>query len=181
MSTEINSLLLTVASQYVLEADTWGKTYGCEAPATLEAKSVYVNVMEDTKNLFNRIAPALAALGYNAYKVTIQGVADAAVSHYDMDLLVQDKFGDRVSTDSESGSFFCHCAPEDSEEILSYVNKIGGTRFSAKEDANWKISGLENWSSARRMVKNLQAAQSNPCVLPKTCYNKGINKATTEN
>ena len=201
MSDQINSLLLTVASQYVLEADTWERTHGSEAasnPDTTkpsgrywdeddslsvgpngerEEYSVadlhYKKVMEDTVETFDRIAPQLAALGHNTYKVTIQGSAGGDIDHYDMDLLVQEKFGDRVTTDSESGRFFCYCGPDDTDEILAFVQEIGGQNsgeqwttyggstgtasFSASEDDEWSILGLENWTSARIMVKVLQA------------------------
>jgi len=60
------------------------------------------------------------------HSVTIAGIAGSDIDHYDMDELVTEKFGSRVSTDSESGQFCCYCAHDDADEILAYVQEIGG-------------------------------------------------------
>jgi len=200
--TKINELLTEVCEQYVLQAHLWERTYGKlsgENPDTTEgsgrywdedeptaigpnnereeysvAALHYKRISQATVNLFNRAAPKLAELGYPTYKVTISGTAGGDVDHYDMDELVKEKFGLRATTDSESSCFYCFCSPEDADEILAYVQEIGGqnaglqwetysgdvgtANFRAREDDEWQIAGIGNWQMAQNMLEELATA-----------------------
>ena len=60
------------------------------------------------------------------YSKTIQGTsANEAPDHYEMDKMLEKKFGSEVEVDSEQGTFFAYVTAESADEVFAYVKEIG--------------------------------------------------------
>ena len=60
-------------------------------------------------------------------KVTISGYCENEnISHYDIDMSIDEQGFEGVSTDSESGGFYCYCTEDNVKQVTDYL------------DANWE-------------------------------------------
>ena len=89
-------------------------------------------------------------------KITIMGTQhDENISHYDMDQAIDEKFGksnEDITTDSESGGFYCYVAKPKLEEVLAFIeDKFPGFKTSTSDDG-FK-NPFVNWSDAENYVK----------------------------
>ena len=103
---------------------------------------------------------------------TIQGFEENNdISHYDIDKAVKKKFGDKISTDSESGQFYAYC----NETVLSDIIEWLGNNYPTlvlefyKSD-NPRNPYFENWTAAEHFCKENEFE----VVLPNDLLDKDI-------
>jgi hypothetical protein len=65
-----------------------------------------------------------------------------------------------VTTDSESGQFFCYTGEEKAQEILAFIRGEVDGSFNAEESLTFLIPGVtNNWPTARWYVREAREAQ----------------------
>lgn len=68
-----------------------------------------------------------------AKQFSLQGY-DKGIDHYDIDKALQDKFGNEVDTDSESGGFYAYCSETALERVEAFLKlRFPGLDFTSKE------------------------------------------------
>jgi len=74
---------------------------------------------------YKKVTKAVETFGKANFpvKVTITGVHPGDVSHYDMEDVVKEKFGDKVMLDSESGQFFCYAPAAISQKVVDFIEE----------------------------------------------------------
>ena len=85
---------------------------------------------------------------------TITGVYEGEISHYDIDRDLKEKFGGKISTDSESGQFFAYCNRNHEKEILEYIGKkYDNSAFKPTVSDN-DYDTIMNRTTAEKYVKD---------------------------
>lgn len=156
-----NELLKRACEAYVREADFWESTYGVNFHnVSDEDAEKYGEIMDDTRKIFYDVGEELSHLGYPVYYYYITGVTDRRWNHYSLDCEIEDEFREQVWGDSESSQFFMDVTTLPmAKKVLARVKKLAGDDFTicsiVEVHGKPRIRGLNNWTSARRLLKEL--------------------------
>lgn len=163
MSTEINQLLRMYAELLVADETFWKSVHGFGGDKS-QAEN-YSLFCAQNKAAQQAVLGDLKAAGYPVQEYTITGQAPNTVSHYDIDDRIKAEFGDQVSVDSEHSQLFIYTTEAVKDAVFARIQELAGTgmvtlysgdtypsSFSLEQDDELQISGLGNWTSARRWL-----------------------------
>lgn len=125
--------------------DTW------DAP---DSRNEYANILAEREEA---TAAYVAAGGLVTNCSLIGGLhGDTELSHYDIDDAVTEKFGDRVSADSESGGFYAYTDISVVDELDAFLKaNYPDLRYSiTRDDENARPLVLTNWNAAEAILKD---------------------------
>ncbi len=112
--------------------------------------------LREKYRLFGKTVEEAAGNIPNTFNTEIRGFENNfEISHYDIDKAVKQEFGDKISTDSESGQFYAYCNNKHVGEISEWLTSNYPTMNHKYEmiEGNRSKTVFDNWSAAVRFCK----------------------------
>ena len=146
-----------VAELMAAEAHNWKMVYGQEKEATQEEKDEYSALREHVEKRINSLIPDSEKLS-----ITLSGVAEEGVSHYDIEDSLQMFFkpGEGVQYDSESGQFWMYVKPSLVHQVLRWIDCHfpGKINLNISPNRYTKNPWFQNWTQAERYLASLEVS-----------------------
>ena len=153
---ELNEIKKEVARLMAMEAEAHKMVYGQEKEATQEEKDEYFALREHVEKRIDSLIPDSEKLS-----ITLSGVAEEGVSHYDIEDSLQTFFkpGEGVQYDAESGQFWMYVKPILVHQVLRWIDfQFPGKIDLVVEPNIWDTNPwFQNWSQARRYLETNQS------------------------
>lgn len=146
-----------VAKLMAEQAKWWNEVYGKETEATQEEKDNYNELRIEIDNKINSLVP-----NHEKLSITLSGVAEEGVSHYDIEGSLQEFFkpGEGVQYDSESGWFWMYVKPLLVHQVLRWIDYHFPGKINLVVEPNIYTTNpwFQNWTQAKGYLASLEVS-----------------------